>query len=114
MPIIIKYMLLKCQINKYKYNNTNNTYSTYLCLFVCLILFLEKLLCREWLHKLFKATTHEESLRNAYLIKLLDQLEKGGKLNEPFNNLPKHNSPLLPLTTHNIPKQVRILYWLFD
>ncbi|XP_025208267.1 spindle assembly checkpoint component MAD1-like [Melanaphis sacchari] len=65
---------------------------------------LEKLLCREWLHKLFKTTSNEESLRNAYLIKLLEQLEKG-KLKEPFNNLPKHNSPLLPLTTHNFPKQ---------
>ncbi|XP_060845547.1 uncharacterized protein LOC132925143 [Rhopalosiphum padi] len=73
--------------------------------FVALKSDLEKLLCREWLHKLFKAATHEESLRNAYLIKLLGQLEKGGNLNEPFNNLPKHNSPLLPLTTHNIPKQ---------
>ncbi|XP_026816047.1 uncharacterized protein LOC113555725 [Rhopalosiphum maidis] len=73
--------------------------------FVALKSDLEKLLCREWLHKLFKAATQEESLRNAYLIKLLDQLEKGGKLSEPFNNLPKHNSPLLPLTTHNIPKQ---------
>ncbi|KAF0746664.1 DUF4485 domain-containing protein, partial [Aphis craccivora] len=65
---------------------------------------LEKLLCREWLHKLFKTATHEESLRNAYLVKLLNQLEKG-KLIEPFDNLPKHNSPLLPLTTNNLPKQ---------
>ncbi|XP_050063648.1 uncharacterized protein LOC114121024 isoform X18 [Aphis gossypii] len=65
---------------------------------------LEKLLCREWLHKLFKTATHEESLRNAYLVKLLSQLEKG-KLIEPFDNLPKHNSPLLPLITNNLPKQ---------
>lgn len=71
-------------------------------------LFLEKLLCREWLHKLFKTGEHEESLRNAYLTKLFEQLEKG-KLKEPFNNLPKHKSPLLPLTIHNLSKPVRII-----
>eukprot|EP00102_Acyrthosiphon_pisum_P026391 XP_016663601.1 PREDICTED: uncharacterized protein LOC100571942 isoform X2 [Acyrthosiphon pisum] len=63
---------------------------------------LEKLLCREWLHKLFKTGKHEESLRNAYLTKLFEQLVKG-KLKEPFNNLPKHRSPLLPLRSVSKP-----------
>lgn len=80
-----------------------------ICLCIRITLFLEKLLCREWLHKLFKTAAHEESLRNTYLVKLLNQLEKG-KLIEPFDNLPKHNSPLLPLTTNNLPKQVRNIF----
>lgn len=75
---------------------------------MCTYIFLEKLLCREWLHKLFKTGKHEESLRNAYLTKLFDQLVKG-KLKEPFNNLPKHKSPLLPLTIRGVSKPVRII-----
>lgn len=71
-------------------------------------IFLEKLLCREWLHKLFKTGKHEELLRNAYLTKLIEQLKKG-ELKEPFNNLPKHKSPLPPLPIHNLSKQVRII-----
>ncbi|XP_060875786.1 uncharacterized protein LOC132949047 [Metopolophium dirhodum] len=70
--------------------------------FVALKSNLEKLLCREWLHKLFKTGKHEESLRNAYLTKLFEQLVKG-KLKEPFNNLPKHRSPLLPLRSVSKP-----------
>ncbi|KAL5237277.1 hypothetical protein ACI65C_004687 [Semiaphis heraclei] len=72
--------------------------------FVALKSNLEKLLCREWLHKLFKTGKHEELLRNAYLTKLIEQLKKG-ELKEPFNNLPKHKSPLPPLPIHNLSKQ---------
>jgi len=79
-----------------------------LCYCVCIQFCLEKLLCREWLHKLFKTGKHEESLRNAYLTKLIEQLKKG-ELKEPFNNLPKHKSPLPPLHIHNLSKQVRIV-----
>jgi len=72
-------------------------------------IFLEKLLCREWLHKLFKTGKHEESLRNAYLTKLFEQLVKG-KLKEPFNNLPKHRSPLLPLRSVSKPVRINIVF----
>jgi len=73
---------------------------------LCIQFILEKLLCREWLHKLFKTGKNEESLRNAYLTKLFEQLVKG-RLKEPFNNLPKHRSPLLPLGS--VSKPVRII-----